>query len=110
MTKRKGTSRSRSRKIFKKSIRTRGKISLSRYFSEFKNGDQVVIKMEPAVQKGACHVRFHGKVGIVQEKRGKCYEIEIKDGSKRKSFCMHPVHLRKIVRQQEVKKNEAHSS
>ncbi len=96
MVRRVGTSRTKSRKVLKKPHNQKGKLSLSRYFAEFKAGDRVVIKIDSAVQKGTCHIRFHGRSGAVNEKRGNCYDIEIKDGSKKKTLCLHPAHLKKI--------------
>ncbi len=88
-------SRKRSRKKMKKSFRTRGKISLTKYFQEFKKGDSVSLKAEPAYQKGLYNLRFHNKVGVVSGKKGKCYEVMIKDGGKLKKLIVHPVHLRR---------------
>jgi ribosomal protein L21E len=87
--------RKRSRKKMKKSFRTRGKISLTRYFQEFKKGDSVSLKAEPAYQKGLYNLRFHNKVGVVSGKKGACYEVMIKDGGKPKKLIIHPVHLRR---------------
>ncbi len=94
MGKRKGNYRRRSRKLMKKEHKNRGKISISRYFAEFKVGDKVVLKAEPAYQNGIYHLRFHGKVCIVNGKRGECYELEILDGGKKKMIIVHPIHLK----------------
>jgi large subunit ribosomal protein L21e len=97
MTKRVGTSRSKSRQVLKKSVRQKGKISLSKFFAKFIEGDRVVLKMDSAIQKGSYHIRFHGRAGIVKNKQGACYNVEIKDGSKKKMLCLHPVHLKKML-------------
>ncbi len=89
-----GGSRRKTRHKLSKSVRTRGKISLSKYFQEFKEGDKVFLKAEPAIQKGMYYPRFHGKSGEIVKKRGNCYEIKIKDGRKSKIIISHPVHLR----------------
>lgn len=95
MGKRKGNYRRRSRKLMKKYYKARGKISISRYFAAFKEGDKVILKAEPGYQKGIYHLRFHGKVGIVKGKRGECYEVEIIDGHKPKLLIVHPIHLKR---------------
>jgi large subunit ribosomal protein L21e len=79
----------------KKSIRTRGKIKLSRYFQELEKGDSVIISIEQSIQS-SFPKRFQGRTGIVEEKRGKNYIIEIKDGDKIKKFIINPIHLKKI--------------
>jgi len=97
MGRRKGSYRRRSRKLMKKDYKTRGKISISRYFAEFKAGEKVVLKAEPAYQKGIFHLRFYGKVGVISCKRGDCYELEIVDGHKPKLLIVHPLHLKRLT-------------
>lgn len=79
----------------RKNIRERGKISLTKYFQELEEGQQVLLKAEPAIQNGMYFRRFHGNVGKVVGKRGRCYEVAIKDQNKDKTVIVHPVHLRK---------------
>ncbi len=38
--------------------------------------------MNPAVQKGMPHRRYHGRVGAIAEKRGRAYVIEVRSGVK----------------------------
>lgn len=90
-----GGFRRKTRKKLRKSIREKGKISIRRYLQEFNIGDKVVLKAEPAVQKGMYFPAFHGKIGIVNSQRGRCYEIIILDGKKQKKLSVHPVHLKK---------------
>ena len=54
----------------------------------------VNIVIEPSVQKGRPHRRFHGKTGLVREKRGKAYLIEVKDGNSVKQIITYPEHLK----------------
>ncbi|MEM4264094.1 MAG: 50S ribosomal protein L21e [Candidatus Woesearchaeota archaeon] len=96
MGKRKGSYRRRSRKLMKKEYKTRGKISVSKFFAAFKIGEKVVLKAEPAYQKGVFHLRFYGKAGIIKGKRGDCYELEICDGGKKKLLIVHPLHLKRL--------------
>ncbi len=96
MVQRKGGSRHRSRNIFKKHFKQRGKISLSRYFTKFGVGDKAVLNAEPAIQDGLYHVRFHGKIGTITGQCGESYTIKIRDGGKEKVLYVHPVHLKKV--------------
>jgi len=96
MVSRIGGFRRKTRKKLRKSPAQKGKISLRAYLQEFKEGDRVVLKAEPAVQKGMYFPRFHGKAGIIQAKKGKCYRVLIKDINKEKVMDVHPVHLKKI--------------
>ncbi len=89
-----GGARRKTRKIFSKPKRLRGKVSLRRYFQEFKPGDKVVLKAEPSIQKGLYFRRFHGKTGTVKRKSGTCYAVEIVDLEKKKTVIVHPVHLK----------------
>ncbi len=96
MVKRIGTSRRKTRHKFRKNIAKKGKISITRYFQKFEKGDQVILKAEPSVHKGLYFPRFHGKVGIIKNSRGTCYELMIKDFKKEKTLLVHPVHLKKV--------------
>ncbi len=95
MVKRIGTSRTKSRHKLSKNIRQKGKLSLTKYFQKFEEGDSVIFKAEPAVQTGLYNLRFHGKVGIVHGMRGKCYKVTVKDFKKEKTMIVHPVHLKR---------------
>lgn len=95
MAQRTGSSRRKTRSKFRKNIRTKGKISLTRYLQNFNIGEKVNLSAEPAVQKGMYHTRFHGKIGTIKNKKGNCYEVLIKDGKKNKILIIHPVHLKK---------------
>ena len=91
-----GGFRRKTRSKLKKNIRDKGKISLTRYFQELKSGDREVLKAEPAIQKGMYFPRFHGKVGVVKNQKGRCYEVSITDGKKEKMVIVHPIHLKKV--------------
>ena len=81
--------------VRKKSIRTRGKISLSKYFQKFKEGDSVAVKRDISIK---CNFpkRMQGRTGTVKEKQGKVYIVKIKDQTKMKEFLIEPIHLKKI--------------
>jgi ribosomal protein L21E len=78
-----------------KSIRTKGKLQLSRYFQEFNEGDIVTVSREISM-KADFPARLQGRTGIVKKRKGKVYNIEIKDQEKNKMFLIAPIHLRKI--------------
>ncbi|MBU1976017.1 MAG: 50S ribosomal protein L21e [Nanoarchaeota archaeon] len=88
-----GGARRKTRNIFKKHKSQKGKISITKYLKKYKPGDKVLLKAEPAYQKGIYYRRFHGKIGVVTRQRGFCYEIAIKDANKAKSVIVHPIHL-----------------
>lgn len=81
--------------VRRKSIRTRGKLQLSRYFQELKKGDPVAVVKEKSVSSSFPE-RLQGRTGEVIEKRGKAYVILIKDNEKEKKFIIEPVHLKRI--------------
>jgi len=96
MAKRIGGYRRKSRGIFRKNYKNKGKISLSKFFKEFKEGDKVVLQAEPAVQKGIYFQRYHGKSGLILGKKGSCYEVLIKDKNRGKRLVIPPIHLKSI--------------
>ena len=95
MEKRIGGLRRKTRYKFRKEKRSKGKISITRYFQSFDTGNRVYLSLESAVQKGMYHPRFMGKSGIITGKRGKCYEVAINDLGKAKTLIVHPVHLKR---------------
>ncbi len=95
MVKRIGGLRRKTRYKFRKGRNAKGKISITKYFQSFNNGDRVYFGVEPSVQRGMYHPRFIGKSGIVKGKRGKCYEVTLNDLGKEKTLISHPVHLKK---------------
>ena len=96
MANRRGSYRRKTRKLMSKHFRERGKISLTKYFAEYKEGDKITLKAEPAVQNGIYHLRFHSKTGVVKGMQGKCYKVEIKDGNKPEELIVHPIHLARL--------------
>lgn len=94
MATRKGGLRRKSRHKFKKSIRLKGKISVSRFMQTFNKGQRVHLTVEPSVHRGSYHSRFIGKTGVVKGLRGRCYEVAINDKGKEKLLIIHPVHLK----------------
>ncbi|MEK6940943.1 MAG: 50S ribosomal protein L21e [Nanoarchaeota archaeon] len=94
--KRVGGFRRKTRSKLRKNVRDGGKISIRRFLQTFNDGDIVSLKAEPAIQTGMYFPRFHGLVGKVIGKQGKCYMVSLKDGHKTKHVIIHPVHLRRI--------------
>ena len=78
-----------------KSVRTKGKLQLSRYFQELKEGDMVAVKREFSLNAGFPK-RLQGRTGVVKERKGKVYNIKIKDQAKEKQFLIAPIHLKRI--------------
>ncbi len=79
----------------KKRVREKGKLRLSHYFQELKQGERVAIKPEVSLQP-AVPLRFRGKIGIVEGKRGRAYIIKFKDGNMEKKLILKPIHLVKV--------------
>jgi len=85
--------RARTRKLLKKKPRERGKIKISRLLRVYNPGDSVVIKIDPSVQKGMPHRRYHGKVGKIVGKRGRSYIVSVMQGEAIKEIIVRPEHL-----------------
>jgi len=93
MVKRTGGSRRKTRNKFKRRLSQKGKISIRKYMQIFKRGEKVLLNANPSLHNGMYFRRFHSKVATVEGKRGSCYELSLKDGSKKKIVIVHPVHL-----------------
>jgi len=85
--------RSKTRRLLRKSPRERGKIRLSKLLHEYQPGNSVVIKIDPSVQKGMPHRRYHGKVGKIVGMRGKTYIVSVTQGDAVKEIIVRPEHL-----------------
>jgi large subunit ribosomal protein L21e len=81
--------------VDRKPVRERGKLQLSRYFQELKEGDFVAISRERTVAVNF-KKRLQGITGVVEGRRGKAYIVKFKDGNKEKRLLVEPIHLKKI--------------
>jgi len=86
--------RVRTRSLLRKKPRERGKIQLSRLLYEYQEGDNVIIKIDPSVQKGMPHRRYYGKVGKIMGKRGRSYIVSVTQGDAVKEIIVRPEHLK----------------
>lgn len=96
MAKRIGGARRKTRGWTRKNVRKKGKLSLTKYFQTFNQGDKVLLKIEPAVQGGLYPRRLHGKTGVVDGERGRCYFVNVNDQGKDKKLIVHPAHLERL--------------
>ena len=94
MVKRTHGYRYKSRKILTKKPRERGMPGLSRLLYEYKEGDKVVIDIDPTYISNAPHRRYQGKVGTVIGKRGRAYVVETYLGEKKKIIITTAEHIK----------------
>lgn len=88
-------SRSKTRYKLKKSLRVSRANPISKKIQTFDENALVHIIIDPSVQKGQPHPRFHGKTGKIDSKRGRAYLVAINDGNKAKKLIIRPEHLKK---------------
>ncbi len=79
----------------RKNRRECGKLSLSKYFQEFDEGDRVAIVREHS-EHPKFPERIQGLSGMIIGKRGYAYIVKIKEGGKEKVHIIQPVHLKKL--------------
>lgn len=90
--------RAKTRTLLRKKPREKGKTGLSKILRDYASGDKVVIKINPSVQKGMPHRRYHGRIGIVAEKRGRAYIVNVTQGNATKQIIVRPEHLEPHIR------------
>ncbi|MCR4285182.1 MAG: 50S ribosomal protein L21e [archaeon] len=78
-----------------KSPREKGKLKFSRYFKKIDEGSKVAVVRDFGVT-GSFPKRIQGREGKVLSSRGKAKLVEIMDGNKRKTFIIHPIHLKNL--------------
>jgi len=81
--------------IKRKTLKSKGKIKLSRYFQDFEKGERVAVIKELALQPRFPQ-KLQGRTGIIDGKRGSSYILKIKDLNKEKIYIIHPVHLMRL--------------
>ncbi len=57
----------------------------------------MVVKIDPSVHKGMPHRRYHGRIGIVANKRGRAYVVNVTQGKAVKELIVRPEHLKPHV-------------
>ena len=82
--------------ITNKRLRQKGKVSLTRYFQRFSEGDNVAIVKELTIQGPGFPNRMQGRTGIVLRKQGNSYVVSVKDFSRKKTYIIQPIHLKRI--------------
>jgi len=82
-----------TRSLLRKPQRERGKPQISKLLHEYELGSEVIIKMNSSVQKSMPHKRFHGKIGVIQEKRGRGYVVNVPQGEAVKTIIVRCEHL-----------------
>ena len=84
----------KTRYKFKKDLRKRGLPPVSMVIQEFEVGQKVHVVVEPSVQKGMPHRRFHGRTGTIIGQRGRAWLLEIRDGDATKQVIARSQHLK----------------
>jgi large subunit ribosomal protein L21e len=87
--------KSKGRNIFRKSPRERGMRSLGYLLTDYSLGDKVLISIDPSFHKGQPYKRYHGKSGIISERRGEAYVINVQDGGKMRQIIARAEHLKR---------------
>lgn len=85
--------RAKTRDLLKLNPRERGKTTLSKILYNYKEGERVVVKINPSVHKGMPHRRFQGRKGVIITKRGRSYVVHMQEDSVTKEIIVRPEHL-----------------
>jgi large subunit ribosomal protein L21e len=86
----------KTRSILKKKPRDRGIPPVTTFVKDFEIGEKANIVIEPSSQKGQPHRRYHGKVGVIVDKRGDAFVVRIDLEKSHKDLIVRPEHLKKI--------------
>ena len=87
-------SRSKTRNKMTSVVRPGRTNPITKKLQRFNQEDLVHIIIDPSLQKGQPHPRFHGKTAKVIGKRGKAYIVALNDGNKAKELIIRPEHLK----------------
>jgi large subunit ribosomal protein L21e len=87
----------RSRKRLRLDVSERGKIDIKKALQLFEVGDKVVVDPDSRVQKNLPQRSFFGSVGVVLQRKGKAYTVEVKQqGKSPKKIDLLPVHMKRL--------------
>ena len=86
--------RKKTRSLLRKKPRERGKVGLSKILHEYEPGQKVVVKINSSVHKGMPHRRYHGRIGVIANKRGRAYVVGVTQGKAIKEIIVRPEHLK----------------
>lgn len=85
--------RKKTRSLLRKKPRERGKVGLSKILHEYKPGQKVVVKINSSIHKGMPHRRYHGRIGVIANKKGRAYVVDVTQGKAVKEIIVRPEHL-----------------
>lgn len=86
--------KSKSRKKLTKTARAGRHNPITKKLQRYEENDFVHIIIDPSIQKGQPHPRFHGKTAQVIGSKGKAYILSLTDGNKHKELIVRPDHLK----------------
>jgi large subunit ribosomal protein L21e len=85
--------RAKTRALLRRKPREKGKTGLSKILREYTFGEKVVVKIDPSIHKGMPHRRYHGRIGVIAEKKGQAYIVNVTQGDATKQIIVRPEHL-----------------
>src|SRR6059058_2519986 len=88
--------RNRNRTLLRRKPRDKGKNPLGRLLIPYTPGQMVTISINPSVQKGMPHRRYHGRVGTIAEKRGRSYVVEVAGTKTPRIIIARPEHITSV--------------
>jgi len=62
----------------------------------FEPGQKVQVDIRSEAHSGMPSAIYHGSSGVVREKRGSSYEVDVMKGNLGKTLVVHPVHLKAL--------------
>jgi len=85
--------RHKTRSLLSRKPREHGKTGLSKILHSYVEGEKVFVKIDPSVHKGMPHRRYQGKVGVIVQKKGRSYVVNVTQGDAVKEIIIRPEHL-----------------
>ncbi len=76
-------------------LRGKGKVSVTQAVRTFKVGDKVIITPK-ARRSGLPHLRYANRHGVIVEKRGRGYLVQVKDINAVKKIIVGSIHLKLV--------------
>ncbi len=81
--------------------------SVSQLVRTFEENESVQIRIDPSHHSGMPAAKFHGVSGKVSAKRGKVYEVAVKDRKASRTLVVHAAHMKSMTLGAKEEKSEA---
>ena len=80
----------------RRKLRARGKKTVTQLVKEFKDDERVQVNIDSSKHSGMPSAKYQGFAGKVVAKRGRAYEVAVRDGKLSRTLVVGTAHLKSM--------------